>query len=70
VYDLRTYAPLYRIQEPEGIQEVKVSPGIVLLVLQRRGDSQPLRILSIEDGKMIKARHNPRGNRTPMRSHV
>eukprot|EP00873_Tetraselmis_striata_P021594 jgi/Tetstr1/441858/TSEL_030069.t1 len=52
VYDLRTYAQLYRIQEP-GIQEVKVSPGIMLLILERRGDQQALRLLSIEDGESV-----------------
>eukprot|EP00192_Tetraselmis_astigmatica_P003969 CAMPEP_0117685326 /NCGR_PEP_ID=MMETSP0804-20121206/21669_1 /TAXON_ID=1074897 /ORGANISM="Tetraselmis astigmatica, Strain CCMP880" /LENGTH=468 /DNA_ID=CAMNT_0005496569 /DNA_START=135 /DNA_END=1542 /DNA_ORIENTATION=+ len=53
VFDLRTYKLLYDIVD-HRVQEVKVSPGILLMILLQTGNQQPLRILSIEDGTPAK----------------
>ncbi|XP_042470150.1 uncharacterized protein LOC122052611 isoform X2 [Zingiber officinale] len=54
VFDLKNYSFLYSICDKE-IQEIKISPGIMLLIYQRTVSHVPLTILSIEDGKVLKS---------------
>ncbi|XP_074557970.1 uncharacterized protein LOC141813869 isoform X2 [Curcuma longa] len=54
VFDLKNYSFLYSICDKE-IQEIKISPGIMLLIYQRTLSHVPLTILSIEDGKVLKS---------------
>jgi hypothetical protein len=55
VYDMESYTPLYEIQD-DRIQEVKVSPGILLLVLERSQTHIPFVLLSIKDGHPLLVR--------------
>lgn len=54
VFDLKNYSFLYSICDKD-IQEIKISPGIMLLIYQRTQSHVPLKILSIEDGKVLKS---------------
>ncbi|KAF6146715.1 hypothetical protein GIB67_009001 [Kingdonia uniflora] len=54
VYDLKNYIYLYSISD-KNIQEIKISPGIMLLIFQRTPGYVPLTILSIEDGSVLKS---------------
>ncbi|CAM6018612.1 unnamed protein product [Sphagnum balticum] len=54
VFDLKNYIMLYSISD-ENVQEIKISPGIMLLIFDRAQSHVPLKILSIEDGSMLKA---------------
>ncbi|WOL19828.1 hypothetical protein Cni_G28630 [Canna indica] len=54
VFDLKNYSFLYSICDKD-IQEIKISPGIMLLIYQRTPSHVPLTILSIEDGKVLKS---------------
>ncbi|CAL9159033.1 unnamed protein product [Musa hybrid cultivar] len=54
VFDLKNYSFLYSICDKD-IQEIKISPGIMLLIYQRTHSHVPLKILSIEDGKVLKS---------------
>ncbi|KAJ7256771.1 hypothetical protein O6H91_Y414200 [Diphasiastrum complanatum] len=45
---------LYSISD-EHVQEIKISPGIMLLIFDRAASHVPLKILSIEDGSVLKA---------------
>lgn len=49
VFDLKNYALLYTLRA-DGITEIKISPGIMLLIFQRTASHVPLKILNIEDG--------------------
>ncbi|RLN30340.1 uncharacterized protein C2845_PM05G17230 [Panicum miliaceum] len=53
VFDLKNYSFLYSIPD-ENVQEIKISPGIMLLIYDRTPSYVPLKILSIEDGKPLK----------------
>ncbi|CAN6338346.1 unnamed protein product [Urochloa humidicola] len=53
VFDLKNYSFLYSIPD-ENVQEIKISPGIMLLIYNRAPSYVPLKILSIEDGKPLK----------------
>jgi len=53
VFDLKNYYFLYSIPD-ENVQEIKISPGIMLLIYDRTPSYVPLKILSIEDGKQLK----------------
>lgn len=53
VWDLKTYRLLYTIVD-DLIQEIKVSPGVMLLVYNRQDSHVPIRIINIETGKKIK----------------
>ncbi|KAG1334371.1 hypothetical protein COCNU_03G004900 [Cocos nucifera] len=53
VFDLKNYSYLYSICD-KNIQEIKISPGIMLLIYQRTPGYVPLTILSIEDGTVLK----------------
>ncbi|XP_010932376.1 uncharacterized protein [Elaeis guineensis] len=54
VFDLKNYSYLYSISD-KNIQEIKISPGIMLLIYQRTPGYVPLTILSIEDGTVLKS---------------
>ncbi|OWM67022.1 hypothetical protein CDL15_Pgr000474 [Punica granatum] len=54
VFDLKNYTMLYSISD-EHVQEIKISPGIMLLIFERASSHVPLKILSIEDGTVLKA---------------
>ncbi|PKU74682.1 hypothetical protein MA16_Dca004873 [Dendrobium catenatum] len=49
VFDLKNYSFLYSISD-KNVQEIKISPGIMLLICRRNPGYVPLKILSIEDG--------------------
>ncbi|PRQ42617.1 putative transcription factor WD40-like family [Rosa chinensis] len=54
VFDLKNYSMLYSISD-KNVQEIKISPGIMLLIFNRASSHVPLKILSIEDGTVLKA---------------
>ncbi|XP_006654554.3 uncharacterized protein LOC102703307 [Oryza brachyantha] len=54
VFDLKNYTLLYSISD-KNVQEIKISPGIMLLIYTRASSSVPLKILSIEDGTVLKS---------------
>ncbi|KAG8078297.1 hypothetical protein GUJ93_ZPchr0007g4100 [Zizania palustris] len=54
VFDLKNYTLLYSISD-KNVQEIKISPGIMLLIYSRKKGCIPLEILSIEDGKCLKS---------------
>ncbi|PQQ09451.1 uncharacterized protein Pyn_21443 [Prunus yedoensis var. nudiflora] len=54
VFDLKNYNMLYSISD-KHVQEIKISPGIMLLIFNRASSHVPLKILSIEDGTVLKA---------------
>ena len=52
VWDMTNYDELYKLPE-DDITEIKISPGIMLLILNRKEGHVPLKILSIEDGTVL-----------------
>eukprot|EP01018_Ginkgo_biloba_P009598 Gb_00240 [translate_table: standard] len=54
IFDLKNYNLLYKISG-ENVQEIKISPGIMLLIFDRERGHVPLKILSIEDGTVLKS---------------
>jgi len=54
VWDMTNYEELYRLSD-ENIYEIKISPGIMLLIYKREGGYVPLKILSIETGKVLRS---------------
>ncbi|XP_068664273.1 uncharacterized protein [Aristolochia californica] len=54
VFDLKNYSFLYSISD-KNVQEIKISPGIMLLIFHRAPGYVPLKILSIEDGTVLKS---------------
>ncbi|XP_044461090.1 uncharacterized protein LOC123192566 isoform X2 [Mangifera indica] len=54
VFDLKNYTMLYSISD-KNVQEIKVSPGIMLLIFIKSSGHVPLKILSIEDGSVLKS---------------
>jgi hypothetical protein len=54
VFDLKNYSFLYSIPDT-NVQEIKISPGIMLLIYERTPCHVPLKILSIEDGRPLKS---------------
>ncbi|KFK38648.1 hypothetical protein AALP_AA3G142200 [Arabis alpina] len=54
VFDLETYALLYSISE-KNVQDIKISQGIMLLIFKKAKSHVPLKILSIEDGAVLKS---------------
>ncbi|KAJ4751076.1 Transducin/WD40 repeat-like superfamily protein [Rhynchospora pubera] len=54
VFDLKNYTLLYSISD-KNVQEIKISPGIMLLIYMRTSSYVPLKILSIEDGTLLKS---------------
>ncbi|GKA51603.1 hypothetical protein Tco_0744799, partial [Tanacetum coccineum] len=53
VFDLKNYTLLYSVAGND-VDEIKISPGIMLLIYKRAQGHVPLKILSIEDGKVLK----------------
>ncbi|XP_019187965.1 PREDICTED: uncharacterized protein LOC109182290 isoform X2 [Ipomoea nil] len=53
VFDLQNYRMLYTIADKD-IHEIKISPGIMLLIFNRKQSYVPLKILSIDDGRILK----------------
>lgn len=53
VFDLKNYTLLYSISD-KNVQEIKISPGIMLLIFTKASGHVPLKILSIEDGTVLK----------------
>ncbi|CAH1430738.1 unnamed protein product [Lactuca virosa] len=53
VFDLKNYTMLYSISD-KNVQEIKISPGIMLLIYNKASGHVPLKILSIEDGTVLK----------------
>ncbi|XP_024981781.1 uncharacterized protein LOC112518355 isoform X1 [Cynara cardunculus var. scolymus] len=53
VFDLKNYTLLYSIAD-KNVEEIKISPGIMLLIFSRALSHVPLKILSIEDGTVLK----------------
>jgi hypothetical protein len=54
VWDLATYDLRYQLSD-RSIDEVKISPGIMLLIHQRDNRRVPLRIISIDTGELLQA---------------
>ncbi|KAL0298276.1 UNVERIFIED_CONTAM: hypothetical protein Sradi_6487400 [Sesamum radiatum] len=54
VFDLKNYTMLYSISD-KNVQEIKISPGIMLLIFTKTQGGVPLKILSIEDGTVLKS---------------
>ncbi|XP_029129547.1 uncharacterized protein LOC109810085 isoform X3 [Cajanus cajan] len=54
VFDLKNYTMLYSISD-KNVQEIKISPGIMLLIFSKASSHVPLKILSIEDGTVLKS---------------
>lgn len=54
VFDLKNYTMLYSISD-KNVQEIKISPGIMLLIFAKASSHVPLKILSIEDGTVLKS---------------
>ncbi|XP_061339209.1 uncharacterized protein LOC133285906 [Gastrolobium bilobum] len=54
VFDLKNYSMLYSISD-KNVQEIKISPGIMLLIFNKTSSHVPLKILSIEDGTVLKS---------------
>eukprot|EP00958_Prasinococcus_capsulatus_P008798 scaffold870_cov393-Prasinococcus_capsulatus_cf.AAC.28 len=54
VFELKNYDLLYSISDT-NVQEIKISPGIMLLIFEREQAHVPLKILSIEDGQVLKS---------------
>jgi hypothetical protein len=56
VWELQNYSILYALSN-KNIQEIKISPGIMLLIFNRSalGDHIPLKIVSIETGEVLKS---------------
>ncbi|CAI9273897.1 unnamed protein product [Lactuca saligna] len=54
VFDLKNYMMLYSISD-KNVQEIKISPGIMLLIFNKSSGHVPLKILSIEDGSVLKS---------------
>ena len=53
VFDLKNYNHLYSISD-KNVQEIKISPGIMLLIYDKQRNQVPLEVLSIETGKKLK----------------
>ncbi|GLJ54462.1 hypothetical protein SUGI_1169690 [Cryptomeria japonica] len=59
VFDLKSYTYLYSISAKE-IEGIKIASGLMLLISKRSacGSILPLKILSIQDGKILKSFHH------------
>eukprot|EP00854_Cymbomonas_tetramitiformis_P014779 gene14779-17466_t len=53
VFGLKNYTLLYSISD-HNVQEIKISPGIMLLIFEHEPGNVPLKILSIETGEVLK----------------
>ena len=57
VWDLATYRRLYRIGD-RRIDEVKISPGLMLLIHHREASNVPLQLVCIESGRVVGEFHH------------
>ncbi|KEH31694.1 transducin/WD40 repeat protein [Medicago truncatula] len=53
VFDLKNYTFLYSFSF-SNVQRINISSGIMLFIFQRRSDHIPIKIISIEDGLVLK----------------
>eukprot|EP00271_Cylindrocystis_brebissonii_P014241 TRINITY_DN35535_c0_g1_i1.p1 TRINITY_DN35535_c0_g1~~TRINITY_DN35535_c0_g1_i1.p1 ORF type:complete len:554 (+),score=62.85 TRINITY_DN35535_c0_g1_i1:195-1856(+) len=53
VFDLKNYNHLYSISD-KSISEIKISPGMMLLIHERTPSHVPLKMVSIEDGQVLR----------------
>lgn len=53
VWDLKTYKHLYTMEDPR-ISEIKISPGVMLIVHERQESHVPIRIHDIETGERLR----------------
>lgn len=53
VWDLKTYKHLYTVKY-DGIHEIKISPGIMLLIFHRQDSHVPIRVINVETGELLK----------------
>ncbi|GAQ85168.1 hypothetical protein KFL_002220120 [Klebsormidium nitens] len=58
VFDLKNYTMLYKVSD-KNVQEIKISPGIMLLIYNRKEGYVPLKILSIDTGEVLKGFNHP-----------
>ena len=60
IWDLKNYQPLYSITD-ELVHEIKISPGIMLLIYQKSADGGhvPLKIIDIENGSVLQSLKQP-----------
>eukprot|EP00960_Hanusia_phi_P053934 762505-Hanusia_phi.AAC.1 len=60
IWDLKNYQPLYSITD-ELVHEIKISPGIMLLIYQKSADggNVPLKIIDIENGNVLQSLKQP-----------
>jgi len=58
VWDMTNYEELYVMREPE-IAEIKISPGIMLVIYNRVADHVPLKVVNIEDGATLRQFNHP-----------
>ncbi|KAL2558443.1 uncharacterized protein Fot_03182 [Forsythia ovata] len=54
VFDLKNYPMLYSSSD-ENVEEIKISPGIMLLIFTKASSHVPLKILSIEYGTVLES---------------
>ncbi|XP_072953639.1 uncharacterized protein [Typha angustifolia] len=54
VFDLKNYDFLYSIRDKD-IVEIKISPGVMLLIYKKVGRQIPLTVMSVEDGEKMKS---------------
>jgi WD40 repeat protein len=54
MWDLANYTLLYSVHD-ERIEELKMSPGVMLLIYQRTENSLPLKLVSVETGEVLKS---------------
>eukprot|EP00899_Mesostigma_viride_P006660 jgi/Mesvir1/15996/Mv08301-RA.1 len=52
MFCLKNYSLQYTIRDV-GIQEIKISPGIMLLIFERAASHIPMKVLSIETGEVL-----------------
>ena len=58
VWDMKNYDPLYKIPD-SSVNEIKISPDLLLLSMERKSGYVPLKILSIQDGRVIRTLSMP-----------
>lgn len=58
VWDLANYHLMYDMSD-SNIEEVKISPGIMLLIMKRHTTSCTLKIVAIDTGEVLQSFHHP-----------
>tara|TARA_R110002050_G_scaffold277217_3_gene422805 strand:+ start:1046 stop:1357 length:312 start_codon:yes stop_codon:yes gene_type:complete len=54
MWDLKNYSYLYSI-DGSDVREIKVSPGIVLVIKKTMKNHLPLQLLNVETGEVLKS---------------